>query len=684
MSMPQSRVKATRRKLMKGVMFTAKGKAELIDEPMPTVYGSWDWIQKNGAAVMVRRTSCEARQAGMKSRCDVVVARLSQAWRVTMRTSGMVLALLLVLSVPSAQAAMVTVRAGERIQTAIDNAATGDVILIDDGVYHEVLAIAKPVTLRAKNGGKVTLTNMQAAPIRFEPDGQTPGMYVADVAHPVRWVMKRHRNLYNYISPEDLRNFTAQPAHTRLKRPESGLFPEGFAWSKGKLYVRLEGNADPRNATIEINSANMNGRSTFLKDAGLTPTESYTRPSTQPVMLQYPGQPDRPLLHAPDMGVLVSIESDDVTLEGLRLHLAPDVLVDVKRGHRVTVRNCYFDGFQYAVNTGEDCVDLRIEYCEFSGGELYERFRSAQKAVAGKRWEALYFSTMEIIVISQRGPGFIFQHNFVYEAFDGVQPRGVGTEWIGRLPDRRSEIAFNVVMNCVDDNFELDSWDRLANTRVHHNLAINGSSLLSCAPIQRGPLLVDHNIFYNAPENGLHGGYLLKHNQQAAPQKINTGLTVVHNTFVTPHKQLWTDEWFPPKYGSNTIENNIMIVAKSSPWDRDGFTPSRHNLLWGEDTRADHIAGAVHAPPRFVNEAPYDFRLAANSPAIGAGVNRDDAYHHRSRGPTDLGAVEHGDDWTMPRPGPRWATPELMPARPRFPASFSPRWAGFGADSNPR
>ncbi|MDL5045308.1 hypothetical protein QQ054_04540 [Oscillatoria amoena NRMC-F 0135] len=280
-------------------------------------------------------------------------------------------------------------------------------------------------------------------------------------------------------------------------------------------------------------------------------------------------------------------------------------------------------------------------------------------------------------MIAQKGPGFIFRHNFIYEAFDGVQARGVHPDLVRELPDLPSDLSYNVIMNCIDNNLELDAWDRRANTRVHHNLVVNGSSLLSCAPIQGGPLMVDHNIFFNAPENGLHGGYLLKHNQPASPQKLNTGLTVVHNTFVTPYKLLWTDEWFPPEYGSNTIENNIMLVDTSAAWQRDGFTPTAHNLLWGKNTDASHIAGAVHADPGFASTEPYDFHLSPQSPAIDAGVNRDAEYHHNSVGGTDLGAIEFGTRWSMPKPGPRWGNRDTLPGRPGFPPSLPVHWAGF-------
>ncbi|MDL5045309.1 hypothetical protein QQ054_04545 [Oscillatoria amoena NRMC-F 0135] len=257
---------------------------------------------------------------------------------------------------------------GRELQALIDAVPEGGTLTLDDGVYHGTFRVQRPMTIRAANPGKVTLTNAHPHPLEFRADERAPGLYVAEVQHRVRWVMVGSRNLYNYITLDDLVTFTARPAHTRLREPASGLFEEGFAWEDGRLFVRLLDHADIRRERVRVNSDRMDGWSYFLKDNGTTATQSYVRPATQPVMLHYEGQPDRELLLPDDLGVIVSIESDRVTLEGLRIELAPDVGVDVKWGRDVVIRDCYFEGFQYGINTGERCIGLTVEHCEFSGG----------------------------------------------------------------------------------------------------------------------------------------------------------------------------------------------------------------------------------------------------------------------------------------------------------------------------
>ncbi len=569
----------------------------------------------------------------------------------------------------------IIVSPGEPIQAAVDRAESGDTVTLRDGVYHECISIDKPITLKAANGGEATISNAYEGTLKFEAVDEKLGLYSAEVDWPVRWMMAGDRNLYDYRYLEHLKSFTMLPRYSRLKQEATGL-PEGFAWENGKLYLRLWGDQNANKAAVEINSRTMNGRAQFLKNNGIKPLEHFYRPAKEPVKLTYADHIK--LLHYPeDIGVIISIKADDVTIEGLRVHLAPHVGIDIKEGKNVTIRDCYFDGYQYAINTWEKCERLTVEYCEFSGGRSYELYRRMQDTIGGSLWNGYYYSNLEINTIGQKGPGFIFRHNYVYEGFDGIQPRGIATENIGKQPDIPSEIHHNVFMNFVDNSIEADGWVRLFNMRIHHNLVVNGNSMLSVAPTQRGPLQVDHNIFFNSLEQGLGGGFVIKHNQPNSAAAVNKGLTVVHNTFFLPKKQLFW-EWFECEYEDNVIENNIMYTELSAPWDKPGFMPTKYNLLFGLRVSNDHLPHLIHRDPGLVSVYPIDFRLADYSAAVAAGVNKDKQYHHTSIGDTDLGAIEYGENWNFPTPGPRWATPENMPQRPEWPKSIDPKqWAGL-------
>jgi len=76
---------------------------------------------------------------------------------------------------------------------------------------------------------------------------------------------------------------------------------------------------------------------------------------------------------------------------------------------------------------------------------------------------------------------------------------------------------------------------------------------------------------------------------------------------------------------------------------------------------------------------PMDFNLRPDSAAVDAGAaGKDKEYYHQSRGKApDLGAIELGDTWKFPRPGPRWAKGSEIANRPAIPASLPRKWAGL-------
>jgi len=57
------------------------------------------------------------------------------------------------------------------------------------------------------------------------------------------------------------------------------------------------------------------------------------------------------------------------------------------------------------------------------------------------------------------------------------------------------------------------------------------------------------------------------------------------------------------------------------------------------------------------------------------GDNKD--YYHEVHGKApDLGAIELGDTWKFPRPGPRWAQGGEIVNRPAMPATLPLKWVG--------
>jgi len=110
------------------------------------------------------------------------------------------------------------------------------------------------------------------------------------------------------------------------------------------------------------------------------------------------------------------------------------------------------------------------------------------------------------------------------------------------------------------------------------------------------------------------------------------------------------------RYENNVIENNIFHVARSQDFSAPGLVFGRHNLYCGRKVDPKHTPEMMHHKGSpLASMDPIDFTLRADGPAVDAGVAGKD-YHHQNRGRApDLGAIELGDTFEFPAPGPRWA-----------------------------
>jgi hypothetical protein len=553
------------------------------------------------------------------------------------------------------------------IQKALDAATPGDTIVLDDGVYYQNVVITrggsegKPITLRATKGGAATLSG--AVPpgqekLKFElVEGD---LYRAAVPDRVWWAMAGARNLINYGKLEHLKKFQ----FPRPDKPQpSPCPPEGFAWQNRFLYVRLEGGADPNTAAIEIHRPG--GHSTA--DPSLS-KESHYAPDTG---FEVPGTGH---LFSKTLANVI-VKADHVVIEGLRLHMGVGASV-VVHGNEVTIRDCYMSGAHLAVlqpdsvrvpARGEPPIagsnrtsrGLTVEHCEFSSYPCYEWIKRNEKF-----WAGLYSSNIAAVFMNYGGPRSIVRHNWLYEYFDGLQPRGNGTS----SPADASEIAYNLIQNCGDDSIEFDSVTAM-NLRVHHNVFLDGHCLLAISPVMGGGLTIDHNILYISPENGLTWCGLFKGGSPWGSGLPTQGVRIIHNTMVNTKGQnigLW---WVGGhRYENNVIENNIFYVARSQNFSAPGLVFGRHNLYCGLKVDPGHIPEMVHHEGSpFVSMKPMDFTLRPDGPAVDAGVAGKD-YHHEPRGKApDLGAIELGETFEYARPGPRWAQGSEIINRPTPP-----------------
>ena len=562
------------------------------------------------------------------------------------------------------------------IQKALDAAKPGDTLVLKDGVYYQSLVITrggtqgKPITLRAANGGAATLSG--AVPpgqgkLNFERvEGD---LYKAAVPTRVWWAMAGVKNLVNYGNLEHLKQFK----FPQLYDPKHALKPcalEGFAWQDGTLYVRLEGGADPNAAAIEVHRPG--GHSTaepeFAKEFYCNPDTGFWVPGT--------GH-----LFSKTLANIV-VKADHVAIDGLRLHLGVGAAV-VVHGNEVAVRDCYMTGAHMGVlqpdtvpvpprgsprpigGSNHTARGLTVEHCEFSCYPAYEWVRRG-------KWDGLYHSNLAAVFMNFGGPRSVVRHNWAHDsANDLLQPRGNGTT----APADATEVAYNLIQNCGDDSIEFDSTTAM-NLRVHHNFILDGLCLLALSPVMGGGLTIDHNVLYVSRDQGLQYCALMKFGSPWGSGLPTQGARIIHNTMVNTQYQL---HWCGPghRYENMVLENNIVYVAHPQDWKLEGWVPSRHNLYCGIRLEPNQMPEAIHLKGLpFTPWNPIDFNLRPNSPAVDAGAAGKD-YHHEARGKApDLGAIELGDTWQFPRPGPRWAKGNEIANRPTIPAALPRKWVG--------
>ena len=577
-------------------------------------------------------------------------------------------------------AAVVELAPGDDIQKALDRAEPGDTIMLKDGVYYQSLRIArggtpgKPVTLRAAHGGAATISGAvppDQAKLTFEPvEGD---LYKAAVPHRVWWVMVGERNLVNYGQLDFLKPF---------KFPDQGdgklnpCAPEGFAWQDGTLYIRLENGADPSTAPVEISR---------LTGGDIDP--DYGKPGHKGHWAPDSGfkVPGLGCLYSHSVG-LIRVKADNVVIDGLRLHMGVGAAVIV-HGNDVTIRDCYITGSHLGIcqpdsvelpphtTPGERPINrsnrtgrgLTVEYCEYSAHPGYRWCRRGF-------WGGLYGANAAGVFMNYGGTRSVVRHNWVYDsAQDHLQPRGNGTT----APEDAGEIAYNFLQNCGDDSIEFDSSTPM-NLRVHHNFILDGMCQMSLCPVMGGGLTIDHNIFYSSPDNVVQRGPWLKLGTPWGKGLPTRDVRLIHNTVVQPAGCL---QWFGSdlRYENILMENNIIYVGEAQVWDSADFPISRHNLYCGPNVKSEHMPQMSHGEQPFVSLAPIDFNIRPDSAAVDAGApGKDREYFHKSAGKApDLGAIELGDEWQFPRPGPRWATGKEISGRPALPASVKAKWVGL-------
>ncbi len=589
------------------------------------------------------------------------------------------------------------VEPGQSVQQVIDRSNDGDVVVLKDGVHHGSLDIHRSITLRAEHGGEATVTNRYAGRLPWERTSPGSRIWFArGVDWPVHGLLVEGLHAFDFRSKE---NFDAQACGpywskgwqgqgiTPGGRPPKGNYryatpPISFAHDApaATLWLRLNDTRDPNQIAVDFNSSDVDGETLVQKDLGTHWNQQEivvisADPPVHPVTMWYSGTPQEPdgprFINFPKIcGIVIDINADNVTIEGVRIHMAPTVGIEVNNSHNVTIRDCYFSGYQFAVNTGYECTNLTIEHCEMDGGEVVSF--GGHRDVNNHMWNhSTYINPVKF-----NGTGLQFRHNYVYEGYDLFHPRGRHKNF-PHVPDLRSEVAYNVWQNAIDNALEFDGVEALMNLRAHHNLILQDHDSLAITTTENGgPLTIDHNIWWPG------GGRIMK---LVGTGRQNNGVQFVHNTYFTGSTCSYNT------FGASSFENNIVIsdCERAGCWSPErlgAFFPTKYNLLGNGEEYTDQFEGLT-ADPQFGRTPETVFVLQPGSPAIDAGVVK--AGHHQknvSDGKPDLGALESGqtiDDWRRQfgHVGPRWISSadaaRKAPHRPAWPAELDKRWGGL-------
>ena len=580
----------------------------------------------------------------------------------------------LVLQAPFAKT--IAVNSSQKISDALTSAASGDVIELDDGVYYECIDIKKSIILKAKNAGKATITNKHKGAVSWTNDKDN--IYYADnISWPVHYMLIDGGSVWNYRKKSYMDQNISHDDFIK-QGTKSANYTPGFAWDSSAKRIWLRSNTDPNKAYIELNGADLDAVTYFQKDFG-------TRENQQTIWECSQTSPDHPLLQDYDgridtydwpkiCGIIVEVNADNVTLEGLRLHVAPTVCLDINDSKNLTVRDCFFSGYWHGLNTGYMAESTTVEYCEFDGGQVGS-LPYGQKASFGP------LVTGFVCPVLHKGSGIFFRHNYVYEGFDGFQPRGIHKDYLNRgIRKIQSDVSYNIWQKMNDNNLEFDGVEYHCDMRFHHNLSIDcdkdNLAITSTENTNGGILTIDHNIFWPA------NGRIMK---LAAGDK-NSGVWFIHNTYFggkTCVKSKFE--------GDSRFENNLFYTeAAADCWSENSvglFFPNKYNCIWGSNWNVP-----LNADPKLGATPETRFVLQQGSPAIDAGKVDASYYQNNVKdGKPDLGALEANetiDDWAKAfgHCGPRWidknnASVEA-PYRTAWPQDIDRRWGGTAGSAS--
>jgi len=197
-----------------------------------------------------------------------------------------------------------------------------------------------------------------------------------------------------------------------------------------------------------------------------------------------------------------------------------------------------------------------------------------------------------------------------------------------------NEISYNNCLRCIaDDNYFglngklIELYGTVDNSYIHHNYAQDSGNFLEGGVGTARNVRITYNVSVNN-----NGGFLNIHYTGAFAYTGPTSFLVANNTAIqtaaiaNPNSALnYIDA--PPTAGSILVVNNIMFINQMAAlYSYD--VPRQNNIYYMKQTTSHVLitgsnalgSGEMIADPVFVDPTLPNLRIAATSPARGAGV----------------------------------------------------------------
>lgn len=514
----------------------------------------------------------------------------------------------------------------KRIQTAIDEAQPGDIIRLQEGVYHE------PVTMRNK---------IATADRSFILEGPLKGEAVLDGADPqlqesgsgrwqrrsdgiweatVPWSGRESRALLTWASRQDESLIATHHTEAIFREHPRG---DAFYRVGSRVCLTLLGEDDPNKLPLNI------GVSESVIDIQSSSGWIIRRISIR---------------HAGFAGILIGSDVRDVKIEEVTIQTA-------------------FRGIStedYSANNAPR--KIRIDRCRILNfwNFDWEWSQGYSDSVSARSDEEAPMRGGGIHLMANDSE---ISHCEVAGQWDGLRCQGNG-----------NEVHHNLIHHTNDDMVELES-NNSSNLRFHDNLGFHlfaGISLVSDTP---GPIYIYRNRIQCAEKIRFQGasyryGYPLKFGRDWGPGARN--IFIYQNTFDSLGRSLFvkTDNPLMTKWSCIEWINNIFSRGESGPVGIEGMGAPEAKIVWAGNVfaSANELARLKILSPGFAHagivgnpdligqtETPPVLALNEASSARGAGTMRPQQMNWPDSVPAspsrDAGAIPFGTSPIQVGPG---------------------------------